>query len=344
MIGSDLLPRLSELIEWKEYSGVAIISDEQVVRFWGANLASALGGGGRLVVVPPGETSKCMGMVQHIWSELLAMGCDRKSLVLNLGGGMIGDLGGFAASTYMRGIDFVQIPTSLLSQVDASVGGKVGINACGIKNLAGVFQQPLAVIIDVDTLTTLPKREMRSGLAEVVKHGLIRDAPYLERICARSWEACGSSAWEEIILRSCEIKAEVVRADEREGGLRKILNFGHTVGHALEALFYQRGAGAEMLHGEAVAYGMFCEARLSHRVGLLSGSELDDIEDILRDLGLLVSMRGVSWTEILPLLKSDKKNIGGRVRWTLLRRIGEAVFDVELEDLLIEQTLRECFP
>ncbi|NLF24181.1 MAG: 3-dehydroquinate synthase [Deltaproteobacteria bacterium] len=343
-VGSGLISKVPEFFDLSSYSRVAVLSDHNVAPHWGATLVEALSHRAELIVIPAGEEAKNITTVELVWRRLLEAGCDRKSLVLNLGGGVVGDLGGFAAASYMRGVDFVQIPTTLLSQVDASVGGKLGINSAGVKNLAGVFRQPRGVIIDTDTLSTLPKRELLSGLAEVLKHGLIRDADYFTQVCGLGEAVFEPKNLEQIILRSCQIKAEVVQADELEGGLRKILNFGHSIGHAIEILSHARLPAEHLLHGEAVSLGMLAEAKLSELAGFISAADLDHIRAGLQGCGLPVTLKQrFALEDLLAKLKLDKKNVGGVLKWTLLRALGEAVFDVEILPELVEQSLREEF-
>ena len=290
------------------------------------------------IVLPDGEAHKDWASLQMIYDALLTHLCERNTTLLALGGGVVGDITGFASATYQRGTPFIQIPTTLLSQVDSSVGGKTAINHPLGKNMIGAFHQPRAVLIDTDTLNTLQPREYRAGLAEVIKHGVIRDAAYfdaieqhLPAILARQSEAL---AW--VVKRSCEIKAEVVAQDERESGLREILNFGHTFGHAIEAGF---GYGV-WLHGEAVATGMVMASDLSRRMGLLDGVQAERISKLLAASGLPVRAEGLGAARFMELMHIDKKSREGRMRFILSHGIGRAEQGVEADPAALAQTLQ----
>jgi 3-dehydroquinate synthase len=273
------------------------------------------------VTVPDGEAYKNWETLQRIFDALLEHGCERRTAVIALGGGVVGDLAGFAAAVYQRGVPLVQVPTTLLAQVDSAVGGKTAINHPLGKNMIGAFYQPLAVIADTDTLATLPGRELAAGLAEVIKYGLIRDRPFFEwlevnlpRLLAREPEALAYA-----IERSCANKAEVVARDEREEGLRALLNFGHTFGHAIEAAL---GYGA-WLHGEAVGAGMVLAARLSRRLGLIADHDVERVRAIVTAAGLPVRAP-LEAQRLLEWMGRDKKVESGRMRFVLLRSIGDA--------------------
>ncbi len=274
------------------------------------------------VLLPDGEAHKDWSALQSIFDHLLSRGCDRKTVLFALGGGVVGDLAGFAAATYMRGVRFVQVPTTLLAQVDSSVGGKTGINHALGKNMIGAFHQPVRVVIDLETLSTLPTREYVSGLAEVIKYGPIADASFLDWIEANlgALLARDGAALAHAVRRSCEIKAAVVGADERESGLRAILNFGHTFGHAIEAAL---GYGA-WLHGEAVASGMVLAARLSSELGLVPPAFVDRLERLLARAGLPVQAPALPFDEWMRHMRVDKKAEGGELRFVVIERIGSA--------------------
>jgi 3-dehydroquinate synthase len=290
--------------------------------------------------VPDGEQAKSLDWANAIYTALLINAFDRRSPLIALGGGVVGDLAGFAAATYMRGVPFVQVPTTLLAMVDSSVGGKTGVNHAMGKNMIGAFHQPRLVLIDLNVLTTLPREEFLSGMAEVIKYGVIWDRElfaYLEqhreRILAQEPEALA-----HMICRSCEIKADVVGKDEREGGLRAILNYGHTVGHAVEML-----ENFTMRHGEAVAIGMVYAARLAHRSGLCDASVPEQVERIIAAYGLPTGLDALSKrptvTQLTDALMVDKKVEGGKVRFVLPKKIGEVVItkdwdESQLRDLL----------
>jgi len=339
-IGCGIFGEAAAGLPLDRYSSIAVITDGNVQPLWAEQLKGALPRPAVEIVIPAGERSKSIQTVTQVWRSLMAAGFDRHSLVCNLGGGMTGDIGGFAASTYMRGIDFMQVPTSLLAQVDASVGGKVGVNFAEVKNLVGTFQQPKAVIIDAATLETLPERELRAGFADVIKHAANRDRKHLEELAARDYAAAAPRELVPIIRRSCQIKADVVAAAEKEQGLRKILNFGHTVGHAVEMDSYVHGE--PLLHGEAVALGMRIAAGLSARLGYLPDGEHDLLVEILERYGLPTRVPfPIEADDIMSKITSDKKNQGGSVKWTLLAGLGSAIFDIRIEENLLRETLAE---
>ncbi len=296
------------------------------------------------IVVTPGESSKSFERLAWLVERILIGGVDRKTSLIALGGGVIGDLAGFAAAITLRGLPFVQVPTSLLAQVDSSVGGKTGINTPQGKNLVGAFHQPLAVLIDVDTLNDLPERELRAGYAEIIKHGAITDAAYfawLERHAAAM--LAGDQALRiEAIRRSVEIKAAVVARDEREtSGERALLNFGHTFGHAYEAL---AGYGDRLLHGEAVAIGMVKAARLSTLLGHAPAAAAERLEGHLATLGIATSPRrirneGFAVDALLAAMGRDKKAEGGTVRFVLWRDVGEAFLTATVDPAALDKVL-----
>lgn len=323
-IGSEGLSRLKALVDKERYEKIFIFTETSVEQLWIDELSGTLATVPRFVF-PSGEVAKTLSSATRGWEFLLNRGADRQSLIINIGGGMLTDLGGFVASTFMRGIDFWNVPTTLLAQVDASVGGKTGVNLLGTKNIVGTFSQPKKVFIDSCFLETLPEREFRSGIAEILKHGLIRDGDYFSR--AVEYFSAGKrdgDMLEEIIGRSCEIKRDIVVADEMEGSIRKILNVGHTFGHAFEALSH-RGENP-LLHGEAVALGMLGEAYLAEELGLLAPGVRKEIEEELRAVGLPVILPERYPIEgIEELLSRDKKNEGDEVLWSLITNIGECL-------------------
>jgi 3-dehydroquinate synthase len=286
--------------------------------------------------VPAGEQSKSLEYVGKIYSAALASGLDRKSLFVALGGGMIGDLTGFAAATFLRGVNFIQVPTTLLAMVDSSVGGKTGINLKEGKNLAGAFHQPLEVNADIDCLTTLNDREYRSGLAEVVKYGVIWDASLFHQIetQADAIIARNADVLSRIIARCCEIKAEVVAVDERDNGVRSILNFGHTMGHALETA---SGYGT-LLHGEAVAVGMVFAASVSVAEKGFSKVNSDRLRNLLVKLGLPVTCNAaLSWDTVRKAMNTDKKSQLGKPRFVLAEKLGAVLFGCEASEHVMEE-------
>jgi 3-dehydroquinate synthase len=320
----------------------AIVSNTTVAPLYLERLSAALRAAGKEVisiVLPDGEEEKNWQSLMHIFDVLLAEKCDRKTTLVALGGGVIGDMTGFAAAAYMRGVPFIQVPTTLLAQVDSSVGGKTGINHPLGKNMIGAFYQPQAVIADTSTLDTLPQQELVAGLAEVIKHGAIIDAAFFDWIDANIGKllAKDPTAIAHAIRRSCEIKAEVVRQDEREGGLRAILNFGHTFGHAIEAGL---GYGA-WLHGEAVGCGMVMAADLSHRLGFIDAAQKSRLTALVQAAGLPVKAPDLGLARWLELMEVDKKNEGGEIKFILLKPIGTAVITTA-PTAALAQTIRAC--
>jgi 3-dehydroquinate synthase len=279
-----------------------------------------------IIEVDPGEENKNIDFCIGIWSMLLDFNADRKSLLINLGGGVVTDMGGFAASTYKRGIDFVQVPTTLLSQVDASVGGKTGIDMGKVKNIIGTFTQPKAVFISTGFLDTLDQRQMVSGFAEVIKHGLIRDAAYFDTIKTIRPEEITT----ELIRHSIAIKNEVVTEDPFEKGLRSILNFGHTIGHAIES-YSLTNDKKPLFHGEAIGVGMICEGYLSVTHNKLSKTELEEIVTYIRSVFPDYSFSGDSYTDLINIMKNDKKNKDGEIGFALLNKIGSCDYNIFID-------------
>ncbi len=324
-IGPGLLGRPELFAPHVQGRTAAIVTNTTVEPLYAAALEATLRAAGAnpiRAVLPDGEAHKHMATLEPIYAALLRSRADRRTVVVALGGGVVGDMAGFAAATYQRGIDFMQVPTTLLAQVDSSVGGKTGINHALGKNMIGAFHQPVAVVADTATLATLPPREYAAGLAEVVKHGAIRDADYLGWIEANAAAllARDPAALVHAVRRSCEIKAEVVARDERESGLRAVLNFGHTFGHAIETAM---GYGT-WLHGEAVAAGMVLAARLSVALGRIDAADAVRLENLLARLGLPVAAPAIDPERWLELMGRDKKNQGGRITFVLLAALGRA--------------------
>ncbi|WBS03461.1 bifunctional shikimate kinase/3-dehydroquinate synthase AroKB [Pseudoduganella sp. SL102] len=321
---------------------VAIITNTTVAPLYLERLAAPLAAAGKeviSVVLDDGEEYKNWASLMRIFDTLLANKCDRKTTLVALGGGVIGDLTGYAAASYMRGVDFIQVPTTLLSQVDSSVGGKTGINHPLGKNMIGAFYQPKVVLADTSTLETLPQRELAAGLAEVIKYGPIIDEPFFDWIEANIGKlvARDRAALAYAIARSCEIKADVVRQDEREGGLRAILNFGHTFGHAIEA---GMGYGA-WLHGEAVGCGMVMAADLSHRLGYIDAHTVERIRSVVAAAGLPVKAPDLGIDRWLELMEVDKKNEGGAIKFILIKPLGTAIVTTAPHEALLA-TLAAC--
>ncbi|MBI2754073.1 MAG: 3-dehydroquinate synthase [Betaproteobacteria bacterium] len=321
----------------------AVITNEVVAPLYLERVQRALaraGAAATSIVVADGEQAKDWRTLEHVFDRLLAARCGRDTVIVALGGGVVGDLAGFAAAVYQRGVPYIQVPTTLLAQVDSSVGGKTAINHPRGKNMIGAFHQPLAVIADVAALDSLPARELRAGVAEVIKHAFILDAAFVdwleanvERLLERD-----RAALEHAVRRSCELKAHVVAADEREAGLRAILNFGHTFGHAVET-----GVGyGEWLHGEAVAAGMVMAAELSVRAQLLVRSEAQRVRALIARAGLPVAGPAIRPERMLELMQVDKKAERGRMRFVLLAAPGKAVVRGGIEEALVLEAIAAC--
>jgi len=332
-IGSGLLLDAGRfVVERTSCSHAVVVTDSNVEALYGFRVIDSLEQAGvrvDIATVPAGESTKSASHADQLWRLMLEFGADRKSIVVAVGGGVVGDLTGFIASTYGRGIRFVQIPTTLLAQVDSSVGGKVGINLPGAKNMVGAFWQPAAVLIDTDVLETLPLREYRAGLAEVVKYGVILDAEFFDYLEANIDKLSNRdpSVMRHIVARSCELKSQVVSADEREEtGLRAVLNYGHTFCHAIEA---ESGYGT-YLHGEAVAIGMLCASRLAESMGRIDVDATRRQRELLEALGLPLAVPDINHDVLVRTMQKDKKTEHGKLRFVLPTRIGhvELVSDV----------------
>jgi len=345
-IGSQLLARLGQECRRLQLgSRCALVTDDHVAPHYAETALGALREAGFepvQVTVPAGETSKSLDTVAACYDRLADHCLERKSFVVAVGGGVVGDLAGFVAATYLRGMDFVQVPTTLLAQVDSSVGGKVGVNLKAGKNLVGAFWQPRLVWCDLDTLETLPPREFRAGLAEVIKYGVIYDAELFERlenalprVLARDPDVLST-----VVARCCQIKAAVVAADETESGLRAILNFGHTIGHALEAI---SGYG-KYLHGEAIAIGQVLAAELSSRLLAFPTRDVQRLTRLLDQAGLptRLELTASQRARLLEAMRHDKKVSGGEIRFVLAHKIGQVSLGQPVPPELIEQVLAEA--
>jgi 3-dehydroquinate synthase len=324
---------LKTLVESGNYSKVFILADENTSEICLPVFQSLMDDFGEfdLIETSAGEENKNIDFCIGIWKTLLDFEADRKSLMINLGGGVITDMGGFIASTYKRGIDFINVPTTLLSQVDASVGGKTGIDIDNVKNMVGTFTLPQMVFIETEFLKTLPQRELLSGFAEMIKHGLIYDKAYYEKLKTTNYLTPSA----DDIYRSVEIKNEVVTIDPHEKNLRKILNFGHTIGHAVEGYSLANDENP-LTHGEAIAIGFICEAALSIKNSGLTKEELKDISDYLLSLYPKYEIKKESFDSLLELMKSDKKNEDGNILFSLLETTGKCTFNcrVSTSDIL----------
>jgi 3-dehydroquinate synthase len=342
LIGPELMRSRELLAQHIPGRDTVLISNSVVAPLFADALKAALHGRRIIeVVLPDGEQHKTLGSASRIFDVLIANRVGRDAIVLALGGGVIGDLAGFVAACYQRGIGFVQVPTTLLAHVDSSVGGKTAVNHPGGKNMIGAFHQPLVVIADTDTLHTLPDRELRAGLAEVIKYGLICDADFfdwiesnLDALLARSAEALTHA-----IYRSCQIKAEIVARDEREQGERALLNLGHTFGHAIESAT----GYVEWLHGEAVAAGLLIAADMSQRMGTLEPALVERLRRLLKRAGLPVDPPQIGAARALDYMRVDKKVQSGRIRLVLLQGLGRAVITGDYPDPALQDTLTAHF-
>ncbi|NHE57761.1 3-dehydroquinate synthase [Cyclobacterium plantarum] len=333
IFSSHIAEDLQRYLHNKKYSRLGIIMDSHTIKHCYPLVSEGLPEH-CLHAFDAGEIHKNLDTCQGIWQWMTDNNFDRQTLILNIGGGVTGDMGGFCASTYKRGIRFVNIPTTLLSQVDASVGGKLGIDFNGFKNHIGVFNQPEGVLISEEFLTTLPEAELRSGYAEVIKHGLIRNENYFNSLKTENWQ---SQPWKDIIEVSVGIKREVVDKDPKENGLRKILNFGHTIGHAIESHYLN--SPYQLLHGEAIAIGMVTEAFLSHKFLRLHKVHLDIIQQKLLAVFGKISISDKDFDAIIKLCFQDKKNDGEKLNFSLLRKIGDCDFNIVVDREAVVEAL-----
>lgn len=322
-IAPGVLDDLGEIVrESAPAHRYAVITDSNVAPLYGTRVHGALGGATCLYTIPAGEAQKTRETWAALTDSLLADGFGRDSAVIALGGGVVGDLAGFVAATYMRGVPFVQVPTTLLAMIDASIGGKTGVDTAAGKNLVGAFYQPAAVVADPAVLSTLPLAHLRAGLAEAIKHGVIADAVYFDTVirAARDLhDAADLAQLTRIVERSVAIKADVVRRDEREGGVRKTLNFGHTLGHAIELR-----SGYRMLHGECVAVGMVLESRIAERLGIAESGTAERVRSAVQTAGLPLQVPAdFDPSQILAATRADKKARAGAVEYALPMRIGK---------------------
>lgn len=329
-IGNGIIKDLDKLVDLQKYSKVLVIVDE--------NIPSNILNQYEKMIISSGEQNKSIETIQMMWSKLLELRCDRKSLVINLGGGVIGDMGGFAASTFMRGLDFLQIPTTLLASVDASVGGKLGINFAGIKNLVGIFNQPIGVICDVSLLKTLPDREFIEGFGEIIKHGAIADSEYFNFVTSKKPREFNEEELVQIIKKSCEIKKKIIEDDVTEKDKRRLVNFGHTIGHALESISLNEKI--PLLHGEAISIGMAAEAKISLEKGILSDGDFEKIVKAIEAAGLPIKLKNLNQEKIMEKIKSDKKSEKGIVYFTLISGIGKAEAGQEVSNEILEKALQ----
>jgi 3-dehydroquinate synthase len=335
----NIYPALASFLSEKHFSSMFLLVDENTLEHCYPSLADAIPGveSYHLIKILSGEKHKTLESCQQVWEQLTLQQADRKALMINLSGGVLSDLGGFCAASYKRGITFINIPTTLLSMVDASVGGKVGIDFLGYKNQIGLFTNPEAVFIFPEFLKTLPARQLKSGFAEMLKHGFIADKQYLNELFERDLQNISPTDWHPLIAHSVNLKNKIVKQDPKESGLRKILNFGHTIGHALES--YSFSTSMPLLHGEAIAAGMMLELLLSKDLCRLDENFTADA--LLKLQALFPELRLWSFT-VEPVMKRmlmEKKNFNGNVMMALLEAPGKAVFDVAVTSEQIEKTL-----
>jgi 3-dehydroquinate synthase len=342
LIGAGLLGQPDVVLSHVSARDLLVVTNDRVAPLYLDRLKATLRGKRTAaVVLPDGESYKTLETVGKVFDALAAERMNRDAAIVALGGGVVGDIAGFAAACYQRGIDCIQVPTTLLAQVDSSVGGKTGVNHPAGKNLIGAFHQPRCVIADPDTVATLPEREYRSGLAEVVKYGLIRDPAFFAWLEGHVADllARDATALSYVIKRSCELKAEIVGIDEREHGLRAILNLGHTFGHAIETA---TGYGT-WLHGEAVSAGMVLASDLSRRLGWLASQDHDRTVSLLRRLELPVDAPRIGAAKALELMGMDKKVLSGKLRLVLMKSLGEAIVTADVPLPVLNQTLEQGF-
>ncbi len=344
-IDADLLKSAGEksrLVLGDKARQAVIVSNPTVDALYGKRVEISYKRAGfrvRRFLIGDGERCKNLRTAETLYKYLIEERLERPDILVALGGGVVGDLAGFVAATYLRGIRFVQIPTTLLAQIDSSVGGKTGVNHPLGKNLIGVFHQPSLVVIDIDTLQSLPPRQLSAGLQEALKYGVIKDRHLFQRISQQLAEIEGgeAAALTALIQRCCEIKAWVVQRDEREGGLRRILNFGHTVGHAIEAVTHYR----RFLHGEAVGHGMRAASRIAEAAGLLATNERQMIDEAVKRIGRLPQTKTLALNDIMKAIERDKKAEGGRIAFVLPEMIGRVVIKADLPLPLIRSAIKE---
>jgi len=324
-VGMGILPGLGDLVDLTRYSGAVIVADENTLALFGETLRATLDKAGLAVhsfALSAGEISKSLAEVERIYRFLMERGIDRDALLCALGGGVTGDVTGFVASTYLRGLDFIQIPTTLLAQVDSAIGGKTGVNLMDKKNMIGSFYQPRAIVADTALLGSLPKAEMRSGSAEVLKYGLALDAGLFEMIEKNSRGEFDQAELPLVVARCAALKAEIISLDETDrSGVRAILNFGHTVGHAVETA----GGLQQWRHGEGVSLGMVAAARISAALGMVPDAVADKTSEVLGRFGLPVACPEIKAADIEAALGYDKKMSAGELKWVLLEGIGQGV-------------------
>ncbi|HYN08115.1 MAG TPA: 3-dehydroquinate synthase [Vicinamibacterales bacterium] len=339
LVGSGVLDGLGELLRAHGLArDLAIVSCPPVWRFHGRRLRGLAGGNNPPTLIPDGERAKTLQTIARLYDAFLRRGLDRSSTIVAFGGGVVGDVAGFAAATFLRGLPFVQVPTTVLAQVDSAIGGKVGVNLASGKNLAGAFHPPSLVVCDPDVLATLPRREFRAGLYEVVKYGVIASKPLFETVSSnlKTLFAHDSEVLTPLVADCCRIKAEVVSADERESGPRRTLNFGHTIGHALEAVTKYR----RFRHGEAIAYGMLAAARISAARGTMSEDDEARLKDLIVRMGPLPVVTDLRMSDTLDAVQHDKKVVDGKLHFVLANGLGATSIVSDMTTMELKTALK----
>jgi len=341
IVGDRIINNLGDYFSFSAYSSLILLTDKTTEKLYGQQVLEALKATGKRVLMltfPAGERSKSLKQVERGYRFLIDNGVDRNALLCILGGGVVGDVGGYIASTYLRGIDYIQLPTTLLAQVDSSIGGKVGVNFTSKKNMVGSFYQPKAVISDIAFLGSLPTKEIRNGMAEVIKYSLAMDKELFDRVSKRERGDFTPAELIDIIERCSYLKAKIVEADETDrSGLRAILNFGHTIGHAVEATT----AFKRQRHGEAVAIGMIAASKISERLGMLGKQSVHQIDKALKQFGLPTQCPETSPRELLEAMQFDKKATQGQLKWVLLKGIGHGVTNCTVGSDVVTEVLAE---
>lgn len=334
IIGKNLLEKINDLFDFSRFSTIAVLTDENIPKSFVDKIEKSLNRKLIKIIISAGEKEKNIETVKKIWKKMFDESLDRRSLLVNLGGGVVGDIGGFVAGTFMRGIDFLNIPTTLLAQVDAGIGGKTGIDFIDIKNGIGLFKDPIGTIVDVETLKTLPKRELTAAFGEIIKHGVISGREYFNLVTSKKPEEFDQNELIKIIKGSVNIKSNIVKKDPKEEGFRKVLNFGHTIGHAIESLSWK--TEKPLLHGEAVAIGMIAESNLTSEV---HPSLAKQIKVAVINAGLPTKIKGIKSRDILKMILTDKKNISGEINFSLPKKIGEVIPNVKISQAKIKNLL-----
>jgi len=341
VIGTGITSNISDFFDFSRYSSLVLLTDVTTAKLYGERVIQALTATGKralMFTLPVGERTKSLRQVERGYQFLIDNSIDRDALLCVLGGGVAGDTGGYIAASYLRGIDYLQLPTTLLAQVDSSIGGKVGVNFSGKKNMVGSFYQPKAVISDVSFLESLPAKEIRNGMAEVIKYGLAMDKELFDKINSQKKAELAPDELVDIIARCATLKARIVEADETDrSGQRSILNFGHTVGHAIEATSAFKGRH----HGEAVAIGMMAAARISEHLNMLGTNSVPEVERVLTRFGLPTRCPEISPQELRQAMQFDKKATQGQLRWVLLEGIGRGVVNCTVDKDIVTRVLNE---